>query len=133
MANYRLVPKRKKAQEDYESKIIEFLKKNPNPDDPKVHAFAESLGIDEHKFEEHIYALLTKFVNKGDVPVGRHTDRPDSDFDADELAMGIKIEKEHTDSEAVAKEIAKDHLAEIPNYYTLLVKMEEDAGVEMDV
>jgi hypothetical protein len=37
-----------------------------------------------------------------------------------ELAMGIKIEMEHTDDMAVAKKIAMDHLAENPNYYSEL-------------
>jgi hypothetical protein len=35
-----------------------------------------------------------------------------------ELAMGIKVEMEHTDDMAVAKKIAMDHLAENPNYYS---------------
>jgi hypothetical protein len=59
--------------------------------------------------------------------IGKHNDRPDSDFDADELALGIKIEKEHTDNEEEAKDIAKDHLKEIPDYYSRLKKMEEGA------
>ena len=60
--------------------------------------------------------------------VGKHRDIPDSDFDPDELAAGIHIEMEHTDDPAVAKEIAKDHLAEIPDYYTRLIKMEAAAA-----
>jgi hypothetical protein len=35
-----------------------------------------------------------------------------------ELAIGIKIEMEHTDDMEVAKKIAMDHLAENPNYYS---------------
>jgi len=35
-----------------------------------------------------------------------------------ELAMGIKIEMEHTDNPAIAKKIAMDHLAENPKYYS---------------
>lgn len=41
-----------------------------------------------------------------------------------ELSMGIKVEKEHTSDEKVAKEIALDHLKELPDYYTRLKKME---------
>ena len=47
-----------------------------------------------------------------------------------ELAMGIEIEKEHTGNPQLAKTIALDHLAEIPDYYTRLKKMEREAGVE---
>lgn len=44
-----------------------------------------------------------------------------------ELNKGIDIEKEHTDDEEKATEIAKDHLMEISDYYTRLEKMEEQA------
>jgi hypothetical protein len=41
-----------------------------------------------------------------------------------ELMMGLKVEKEHTDSKLTAKKIAMDHLVEDPYYYTKLKKME---------
>jgi len=47
-----------------------------------------------------------------------------------ELKLGIKIELEHTNKKEIAKEIALDHLSEIPDYYTRLVKMEKEAGVD---
>jgi len=56
---------------------------------------------------------------------GKGDNRPDSDFDAEQLAEGLKHEMEHTKDRAVAKEIAKDHLAESPKYYEGLEKMEE--------
>lgn len=43
-----------------------------------------------------------------------------------ELDMGKKIEMEHVNSTAKAKEIAMDHLVEIPDYYTRLKKMEKE-------
>ena len=46
--------------------------------------------------------------------------RPDSDFDAKQLKSGIKVEMEHTKDPDIAKEIAKDHLSEDPNYYNKL-------------
>jgi hypothetical protein len=39
-----------------------------------------------------------------------------------QLRLGIKTEMEHTDSKKQAKEIAMDHLAENPKYYTKLKK-----------
>jgi hypothetical protein len=39
-----------------------------------------------------------------------------------ELTKGIETEKEHTDSEATAREIAMDHLVEDPKYYTKVKK-----------
>jgi len=50
--------------------------------------------------------------------------------DPKELKMGIDVEKEHTDNPELARRIALDHLAEIPDYYTRLDKMEREAGVE---
>lgn len=41
-----------------------------------------------------------------------------SDVDADELAMGLTIEREHTEDPEIAMEIALDHLAEDPQYYS---------------
>ena len=45
----------------------------------------------------------------------------------DELSVGINVETEHTKSKKKAKEIALDHLEEIPDYYTRLKKMEKGA------
>lgn len=58
--------------------------------------------------------------------IGRHNDMPDDKFDSNQLAMGIKVEKEHTDNVEMAKSIAKDHLSEISDYYTRLATMEAD-------
>lgn len=47
--------------------------------------------------------------------VGKHQGLKDSAFDKKQLSMGKKVEKEHTDNKNLSKEIAKDHLAEIPD------------------
>jgi hypothetical protein len=47
-----------------------------------------------------------------------------------QLDKGIKVEMEHTDDRQTAKEIAMDHLAEDPNYYTKLKRIEEAKKVE---
>lgn len=49
-----------------------------------------------------------------------------SDIEA-QLKKGIAVEKEHTSNDAMAREIALDHLAEVPDYYDRLAKVEEDA------
>lgn len=56
-------------------------------------------------------------------------------FNARQLKMGIKVEKEHAKTVANIKkgtknpfkQIAMDHLKEIPDYYTRLSKMEKSA------
>lgn len=61
----------------------------------------------------------------------KHEDVPDEQFDQEQLRMGIEVEKEHTDDPEEAKEIAKDHLVELPDYYTRLKKMEAEAEKEL--
>lgn len=46
-----------------------------------------------------------------------------------QLEKGMKVEREHTKDDAIAREIALDHLAEFPDYYDRLKKVEEDAPV----
>lgn len=58
------------------------------------------------------------------IPGGKASGKPDSAYPADQLRMGIEVEKEHTDDPKKAKEIAKDHLEEHPQYYSALKKME---------
>lgn len=48
-----------------------------------------------------------------------------------QLDMGITVEFEHTYDPDIAKEIAMDHLAEIPDYYTRLKNMEDTAIEEI--
>ena len=44
-----------------------------------------------------------------------------SSTDTAELALGVQIESEHTDDPEIATEIAADHLAEDPKYYSKLI------------
>ncbi len=44
-----------------------------------------------------------------------------------QIEMGKKVELEHTKNSKLAKDIAMDHLAEIPDYYSRLKKMEKEA------
>lgn len=46
------------------------------------------------------------------------------DFDQEQVKMGRKIEKEHTDDESKIDEIVMDHLTEDPKYYTKLKTIE---------
>lgn len=65
--------------------------------------------------------------------LGRSQGMAPGEFDPEELAAGIFVEMEHVGKEnvLVAMLIAMDHLAEIPDYYTRLMRMEHEAGVEI--
>lgn len=57
---------------------------------------------------------------KEDLLPGGKGDVPPTNIDPAELAMGIKVEFEHTKNGNMAREIAQDHLSEDPHYYTKL-------------
>ena len=102
-------------------KIKKFFRDNPNPQDSKVHALADKLGIAPDELENKIYEILSVYVQ-----VGKHQDSPDSEFREDQLIKGRKVESEHSDCPRIQTEISKDHIAEIPDYYDRLEKMEKE-------
>jgi hypothetical protein len=58
------------------------------------------------------------------VPLGKHNNMKDIEFNPTEYAKGIRFEKEkHGTSEEIAKAIVKDHLVGDPAFYTHLDKM----------
>ena len=56
---------------------------------------------------------------------GAGDNKPDEMFSESELSRGTKHEMEHTSNRNIAKEIAKDHLSEDPEYYKKLERMEK--------
>ena len=72
-------------------------------------------------------ALEKRQAAKDQIPGGKADKKPASKYPERELAMGRKVEMEHTDSPGMATEIAKDHLEEFSDYYTRLKRMEHDA------
>lgn len=68
--------------------------------------------------------IIKHFINAGEFAKSSYKL---SDFDPEQVKAGIKVEYEHTDNATIALKIALDHLAEFPDYYTRLAKMEEEA------
>lgn len=66
------------------------------------------------------------------LPGGKGDDLTDDEFDPDQLREGILHELEHTSNALLAKEIAKDHLVEDPDYYTKLRQIEGEMGNSLD-
>jgi len=56
---------------------------------------------------------------------------PLAEYDPAQLRMGIEVEKEHTSDPKLARQIAEDHLREIPDYYTRLIAMENEYKKEV--
>lgn len=68
-------------------------------------------------------AFNKKLKKKDLMPGGKGDDKPDSAFDKEQLEAGAKLEaEEHGLDPARAREIAKDHLSENPNYYKRSMK-----------
>lgn len=112
---------------EIDEKIFVFLKENKNPSDAQVHTFAEKENINVHDLEKAIYKLATMHVRFKTEGLSAEKDFTEKDADPKQLKMGIKVEHEHIDDDDVAKKIALDHLAEIPDYYDRLEKMEKEA------
>ncbi|MBP1748567.1 MAG: hypothetical protein H6Q52_1106 [Deltaproteobacteria bacterium] len=64
---------------------------------------------------------------KDSMKGGRADGKPITKYDLNQILMGIKVEQEHASDKMRALEIVTDHLEEFGNYYTLLLKMEEEA------
>lgn len=72
-------------------------------------------------------------VRKDRLPGGLGDKKKPSDFDPKAVALGVKIEMEHTSDPAIAREIALDHLTEDPNYYNKLETIEKHSGHRGDI
>ena len=121
--------KEEKEMENIHKAIMDFLKDNPSPDDEKMHALADKMGVDTHKFEAHVYMILGSILGAGRA---KEDGFKEEDADKKELEMGIKVEMEHTTDPIISKRISLDHLSEIPDYYTRLLKMEKEAGIDVE-
>ena len=87
--------------------------------DTKDKLHSKELSIDESQ-------LLDKPTMSPEQLAKKH--RVSVDHINKQLSTGIKVEKEHTSSTSIAREIALDHLSENPNYYTKLKKAELEEG-----
>jgi len=66
--------------------------------------------------------------HKEQIPGGLSSGHNPEEFNKKQIAMGKKVESEHTKNKSMATEIAMDHLMEDPVYYTKLKKMEKKSS-----
>lgn len=112
------IQKEQASQDSLNIRLIEFLKKNPRPEDGKIHAFAEQNGLQPDQLEEMIYAILTDFLTGGKSKGKIAVNNPD------QLKKGMAVEMEHCNNKMIAAKIASDHITEDPKYYDKLAAME---------
>lgn len=103
---------RQEAKAKYDTPKDDVKKANPGGlDSPKLAAMRDELA----KQADRLFG-------------GKADDKTDKDFDKKQLAMGEEVEQEHAKGDrTLAREIARDHLQEIPDYYTRLKRMEDAA------
>lgn len=104
-----------------------FFQTNPSPVDAQVHELAQAYGTDPHTMKTQIYSMLgSKMKTALDrIHGGKADGKSVNDFDPKQIAMGKKVEMEHTDNPEIAEEISTDHLEEFDKYYTALANMED--------
>lgn len=101
------------------------------PGENEIKAVASAHKIDDEAIESVVFRLLHSFLafgrsnDKNNKPIGIN------DQYVEQLEKGIIVEYEHTANYHIAKKIAKDHLAEIPDYYDRLERMERSARIEL--
>lgn len=121
----------RQSQQDLE---IVFRKGEASRKDPKTYK-----KLDDAKDDDKVDYSKVKPTSEKDLndfvktqisfedAIGKHERVNPDIFDQKQLSLGKKIEHEHTSKTKEAVEIAKDHLSEIPDYYTRLMRMEKNA------
>lgn len=120
--NYGTSEGRAQAKQKYDKPRKQY-KKTPNPgglETPKLESR-------EKKAMYHSAAAELLKIAADVLSGGKADDKPASSFSPRQIAMGKKVEMEHTNSPELATEISRDHLEEFPDYYTRLKKMESEA------
>lgn len=74
---------------------------------------------------------LSRAGQKDLLPGGKADNVPDREFSSQTLSEGQKDERDHTNNDQVAKEIAKDHLLQDPQYYKKEKLIEKAAQPEI--
>lgn len=82
---------------------------------PNDHPFHITIAVRRKKVLQD--NAVRKAASDDKLPGGEADGMPDSKFPTEALAEGTEHEHEHTDDDATAKEIAKDHLSEDARYY----------------
>jgi len=103
----------------------ESTKENDSLTEDEIKAAIDKFFKDAYSGEKEVNSIgdnATEMLLKN----LKYWDADDSNFNEDELAMGIQVEKEHNDNIEIATAIAKAHLMELPDYYTRLASMEEE-------
>jgi hypothetical protein len=110
--------------EDARKKIRDYVRSKKGLSDKKFHEHSKRLGVKNDKAEEVAYEEARALHGGKAEEKGAKKPSPQ------QMAMGQKVEAEHSHDPKVRREIASDHLAEIPDYYSRLKRMEAEAKMK---
>lgn len=103
----------------FQKAIIDFFTYYPEVTPDMIDKLANTLKMEVPTLNNEIHAIMTSLFNRG-----LFVKNPNTPIAPDQLRMGIQVEMEHTDNPLIAERIARDHLTEMPSYYTRLAEME---------
>ena len=116
------------VQNYFENMLTKFSSVNENEilPEPAIEPDFDSIGMVQG---DDIEQLMQDKEEQGEMIQGGLADgKSPSEFDQEQIKLGLKVEMEHTDDPLVALEIALDHLTEDPEYYT--VKDDPEASAQ---
>ena len=109
----------KKKKDTLKVKIIDRYNKDSKVTLEELRELATANSVDFETVVNELSDILHSFL------YSRKENR-EYKVDKKELAKGTEHELEHTTSRDIAELIARDHLIEVPNYYTLLDEIEPE-------
>ena len=85
---------------------------------------------DTQKVQKYRQSILDKFkfdINnfKQTIEGGKSDTNNITDYNLDQILLGMQIQMQHTSSYNTALQIVMDHLQQIPDYYDRLVQMQK--------
>ena len=107
--------------------VVDHIAKYPKVNATALTEFCQKHDLTVRDFSATMYELLSSLLTEGASKNFQGT------YNYAQMDMGVSIEMEHTTCSLIAMKIARDHLAEIPDYYTRLIAMETKAKVVEDI
>lgn len=111
------------SAEDAMKKLVDFISE-PGADNSKWEEFIKDADVENKVAVQMLISLANSFFSAGK---SKSEEAASVSYDEEQLEQGTKVELEHTTNAIIAEKIAKDHIAEIPDYYTRLEYMEKAA------
>lgn len=107
--------------------VADHITKYPKVNAAAMTEFCQKHNLTVRDFSATMYELLSSLLTEGASKNFQGT------YNYAQIDLGVNIEMEHTTCSVIAMKIARDHLSEIPDYYTRLIAMEAEAKVIGDI